>query len=413
MSQRYDARMLTSEAKESLRLRVVAAVVDQGMGPTEAARLFHVSRTAIFHWTKAYKELGAQALAKKPLGRPKEPRLKGHQAATVVRIITAGCPDQHKMPFALWTREAVQSLLQRRFGLKVSVWTVGRYLKGWGLTPQKPVRRAYEQNPAAVKRWLQEEYPAIKRRAAKEKAEIHWGDQMGLRSEHQSGTTWAKRGQTPVVESPGKRFGCNMISTITNRGVLRFMVFRKNFATPILLVFLKRLLRSVKSKVFLILDHHPVHRAKAVDRWLEEHADKIERFYLPDYSPQLNPDELLNQETKSHAHRLGGNRRLRLFGVHELPPRMRPAPGPANAAGDHHPVVAAIGIGQKRLLVTLEELRRPIARPAEGEVEHVVWIRFISDVHPHPRLPGFLRRQHRHHRVVGAHQVRFQHTLDH
>jgi transposase len=303
MKTRYDARMLTPEAKEDLRRRVVAAVVDQGMKPTAAARVFHVSRTAIFHWTQAYRAGGAAALRKKTLGRPRQPRLTGHQAATTVRIITAGCPDQHKMPFALWTRQAVQELLARRWGVKVSLWTVGRYLQHWGLTPQKPVRRAYEQNPAAVRRWLQEEYPAIRARAAKEKAEIHWGDQMGLRSEHQSGTTWAKRGQTPVVAGPGRRFGCNMISTITNRGVLRFMVFGRNFATPVMLAFLTRLLRSVKGKVFLILDRHPVHRAAAVDRWLREHQDRIERFYLPDYSPQLNPDELLNQETKSHAGR--------------------------------------------------------------------------------------------------------------
>jgi len=303
MNKRYDARMLTAEAKEALRRRVVQAVVEQGMRPTEAIRVFRVSRTAIHNWTKAYRASGEKALAARPLGRPRQSRLCGHQAATVVRIITAGCPDQHKMPFVLWTREAVREILARRFGLKVSCSTVGRYLRGWGLTPQKPMRRAYEQNPQAVKRWLEKEYPAIKRRARREKAEIHWGDQMGLRSEHQSGTTWGKCGKTPVVPSPGKRFGCNMISTITNRGVLRFMVFGKNFATPIMLEFLRRLLRSTAAKIFLILDRHPVHRAKAVDVFLEKNRERIERFYLPDYSPQLNPDELLNQETKSHAGR--------------------------------------------------------------------------------------------------------------
>jgi transposase len=303
MSKRYDARMLTPEAKESLRRRVVAAIVEQGMKPTAAARTFGVSRTAIFHWTTAHRQGGMAALRAKKLGRPRRMRLAGHQSATAVRMITAGCPDQLQLPFALWTREAVQRLLGQRFGLKVSVWTVGRYLRHWGLSPQKPVRRAYEQNPAAVKRWLQEEYPAIQRRAAREKAEIHWGDQMGLRSEHQSGTTWAKRGQTPVVPSAGRRFGCNMISTITNRGTLRFMVFGKNFATPVMRKFLERLLRSVQGKIFLIIDRHPVHRAKGVDRWLAAHRNRIERFYLPDYSPELNPDELVNQEAKSQAGR--------------------------------------------------------------------------------------------------------------
>src|SRR5207245_1570018 len=134
-----------------------------------------------------------------------------------------------RLPFALWTREAVQQLLARRFGVHVSVWTVGRYLRAWGLTPQKPVRRAYEQNPAAVRRWLKKEYPAIRAQAKREKAEIHWGDEMGLRSDHPAGRSYGRRGQTPVVPGTGQRFRCNLISAITNRGRLAFMVFHQRF----------------------------------------------------------------------------------------------------------------------------------------------------------------------------------------
>jgi transposase len=141
-------------------------------------------------WVSAYRRRGERALRSKPRGRPRRSRLAGWQAATAVRLICHRCPDQLGLPFALWTREAVGQLLAQRFGLHVSVWTVGRYLKQWGFTPQKPLRRAYEQDPKAVQRWLQQEYPAIRRKARKIGAEIHWGDEMGLRSDHQAGTSY-------------------------------------------------------------------------------------------------------------------------------------------------------------------------------------------------------------------------------
>lgn len=163
------------------------------------------------------------------------------------------------------------------------------------------MRRAYEQNPEAVKRWLDEEYPTIAKRAKAEKAEIHWGDEMGLRSDHQAGTSYGLMGKTPVIPGTGKRFRCNMISTITNRGGLAFMVFRQRFTADVMIKFLKRLVRHAGRKVFLIIDGHPVHRSRKVTRWLEEQTDQMERFFLPGYSPHLNPDELLNQDVKTNA----------------------------------------------------------------------------------------------------------------
>jgi len=216
-------------------------------------------------------------------------------------LITDRCPDQLKLPYALWTREAVQVFIRRRYGIDVSVWTVGRYLKRWGLTPQKPLRRAFEQDPETVQRWLQEEYPKIATAAKRENAQIHWGDEMGLRSDHQTGTTYGRRGQTPVIPGTGQRFRCNMISTITNRGQLAFMVFRERFTAPVFVRFLRRLVRHATQKVYLIVDGHPVHRSRLVKRWLAEHADVIRMFRLPPYSPDLNPDELLNQDVKSNA----------------------------------------------------------------------------------------------------------------
>jgi hypothetical protein len=247
--------------------------------------------------------------------------LAPQQAATTVRYIISGCPDQLSLPFALWTREAVQELLSRKFDLQVSVWTVGRYLRAWGLTPQKPVRRAYQQNPAAVRKWLEEEYPAIGELARQFKAHIHWLDEMGLRSDHQAGRSYGRRGETPVVMGTGQRFRCNMISSITNRGRLAFMIFRQRFTARVFLNFLGRLLRltrKTRRKVFLIVDGHPVHKSRLVNRWLVEHAAQIRIFCLPSYSPELNPDEWLNQDVKTNA--LG---RVRPVNVQEMMDNLR------------------------------------------------------------------------------------------
>lgn len=297
----HDARTLSPEAQEDLRRRVIHAVVQQKTRPVDAVRTFGVSRTAVHNWTQAHRAGGLVALRARPRGRPKASRLASHQAALAVRLITDRCPDQLKMPFVLWTREAVRHLLAERFDLKVSVWTAGRYLAAWGLTPQKPLRRAYERDPAAVKRWLKEEYPAIRAAAKREKAEIHWGDQMGLRSDHQTGTSYGRRGQTPVIPATGQRFGCNMMSTLTNRGALTFMVFKRRFTAPVCIQFLRRLIRQRKRKVFLILDRHPVHRSATVQRWIEQHTDRLRLFFLPGYSPELNPDEYLNHDVKANA----------------------------------------------------------------------------------------------------------------
>lgn len=198
-----------------------------------------------------------------------------------MRLLTKKCPDQLGLPFALWTRESVGQLLEQRYGVSVSVWTVGRYLKRWGLTPQKPLRRADEQAPKAVKQWLEQEYPAIVKLAKQEGAEIHWGDAMGLRADDQTGRSYGKRGQPPVVPGTGQRFRCNLISTLTNHGRLYFKLFTQNFDGGVMLDFLRRLIRQLPKTVFLIVDKHPVHLSAKVKRWLERHADQIRMFLLP------------------------------------------------------------------------------------------------------------------------------------
>lgn len=307
-----DARSLSSEAQEDLRRRVVRAVRD-GMSQTEAATVFGLARGTVNKWSRLHEQSGTSALKAGRRGRPAQPRLSGEDRARVIRWIVGKCPDQLRLPFALWTREAVQQLLSERLGLEVSVWTVGRYLKSWGLTPQKPIRRAFEQDSAAVRRWLETEYPEIEREGKLAGAEIHWGDEMGLRSDHQVGRSYGRRGKTPVIPGTGQRFGCNMVSTITNRGRLAFMVFEEEFRAPVFLRFLKRLLRLVKRRIFLIVDRHPVHRSARVQRWLAAKSSRIRMFFLPSYSPELNPDELLNQDVKSNS--LG---RVRPADKHEM-----------------------------------------------------------------------------------------------
>jgi transposase len=295
-----DGRKLTPEAQETLRRRVVEAVLG-GMKQEEAVKVFKVARSSLNNWMAAYRTNGTTGLRRRKRGPKGGTALAPWQAAQTVRAITGRCPDQLKLPFVLWTREAVVELMERKFGVEVSVWTAGRYLKRWGLTPQKPLRRAFEQDPEAVRRWLKQEYPSIRRAAKQEGAEIHWGDEMGLRSDHQSGTSYGWKGKTPVIPGTGQRFRLNMISTITNRGTLRFMVFKDEFNAKMFLKFLRRLLRTVPGKIYLIVDRHSAHKSGEAKRWLETHGDLIRMFFLPGYSPQLNPDEFLNNDVKSNA----------------------------------------------------------------------------------------------------------------
>ena len=297
---RTDARSLAPAAQEDLRRRVVQAV-RQGMNQSQAGRVFAVSRMAVHQWMQAWRQGGSKALRAQRRGRPPQPRLGTQQVRQMRRLIEDHCPDQLRLPFALWTRQAVRELLVQRCAVEVSVWTVGRYLQAWGFTPQKPLRRAYERDPAAVQRWKEQEYPAIVRQAKAENAEIHWGDQLGARSDHQAGRSYGRRGVTPVIPGTGKRFSANLMSSITNRGHLCFVVFKGKFNADVFIGFCRRLRRQRRRKIFLILDGHPVHRSAAAKAWLETNRQRTRVFFLPGYSPDLNPDEYLNNDVKTNA----------------------------------------------------------------------------------------------------------------
>jgi transposase len=300
--QTKDARSLPAVAQEDLRRKAVRAVREEHRPKVEVCRLFGVSRQALDNWLERFAAGGETALAAQRRGRPPTGgRLSPRQQAQLARQVVDRCPDQIHLPFCLWTRAAVATLIERRCRVRVSVWTAGRYLARWGFTPQKPLRRAFEQDPEAVRRWLAEEYPALRRAARRAGAEIYWGDEMGLRSDHQTGTSYGLKGRTPAIPGTGQRFRCNMLSALTNRGRLFFLVFRERFTARVFLNFLRRLVRQVGRRIFLIVDRHPVHKSRLVTRWRQAHQQELRLFFLPPYSPELNPDECVNQDVKSNA----------------------------------------------------------------------------------------------------------------
>ena len=299
--EKRDARKLRSDAQHELRCRCIR-MLWSGMKQEEVALILEVSRVSVGRWWGVYRNEGMNGLKVKKRGRRQgeQRRLDREQERGIQRMLVDKTPDQLKLPFALWTRRAVQEVIALHYGVTLPIRTVGEYLWRWGFTPQKPVKRAYEQQPERVKKWLDEEYPRIARKAHEEGAEILWGDETGISSEDNRGRGYAPKGQTPVVYGPGKRFSTSMISVINNQGKLQFMVYEGALQVNTFLTFLGRLTKDTDRKMFLIVDNLRVHHAKKVQQWTEQHEDKIELFFLPPYSPEHNPDEYMNQDVKAH-----------------------------------------------------------------------------------------------------------------
>jgi transposase len=296
---RTDGRALDHATLTELRKRGVAAV-QSGESPTQVAAALGVNLRTLFRWLALYRRGGWDRLdAHKRGGRP--PKLDGRALRWIYNTLTNKNPQQLKFPFALWTAAMVQSLIAERYKVRLSHSSVCRLLHQLGLSPQRPLWRAYQQNPAAVRRWLESEYPAIRRRAQREGAQIFFADEAGVRSDFHSGTTWGRRGQTPVVSSTGARFGANLISAVSAQGQLRFMLTSGRVTAAVFIEFLKRLLINAPAPVFLIVDGHPTHRAKSVVRFVAARPGKLALFFLPPYSPELNPDELLWNDLKTHG----------------------------------------------------------------------------------------------------------------
>jgi hypothetical protein len=223
--------------------------------------------------------------------------------AWVYRVVVGSDPRQYKFPFALWTRKAIGTLIDRKYHIRLSANSVGRLLSQLGITPQKPLWRAYQQDPERVRRWVQEEYPALEREAKQLGAEIWFGDESGLRSDYHAGTTWGRKGQTPVVSSTGARYRLNLLSAVNRRGRMRFMIEKGGLNAGVICRFLDRLMAGNPKAVFLILDGHPMHKSGKVTEKVKEFKGKLRLYLLPPYSPELNPDEGVWREVK--VHRLG------------------------------------------------------------------------------------------------------------
>jgi len=295
-----DGRKLSRQAQHERRKQAVR-MHRRGVSIKEVAIALGIAQNTVRNAIKTAEEQGLQALKPKATGRAigQHRRLSAEQEMHIQRLICKNRPEQLKLSFSLWTRGAVVLLVQQKFGIELPIRTMGEYLKRWGFTPQKPIKRAYEQRPEAVKQWMEGEYPAIAQRARKENAEIHWGDETAVVNTDVRGRGYQPKGQPPVAYAVGgTRYKLSMISTVTNQGKTRWMIIDEAFNSDRLIEFLDALIKDVDKKIFLILDNLRVHHSKPVRAWLVEHKDKIEVFYLPSYSPELNPDERLNADLK-------------------------------------------------------------------------------------------------------------------
>lgn len=294
-----DARSLTTDQLTELRIRGVKAVQD-GIPPAEVAASLGVNRTTVYDWLALYRKGGWGALdARIRGGRPR--KLDGKALRWIYNTITMKNPLQLKFEFALWTVPMIAELIKDRFSVSLSRSSVTRLLNQLGLSAQRPLWRAYQQNPEAVDHWMHTEFPKIKRRAARKGAEIYFGDEAGVRSDYHSGTTWGARGRTPIVSTTGSRFSFNMISAVSARGSLRFMVVEGSVGAAKFIDFLKRLLHGSSRPIFLVVDGHPSHKAKMVKEFVSKQNGKLELYILPGYSPELNPDELVWNHLKTRG----------------------------------------------------------------------------------------------------------------
>lgn len=277
---------------------------NKGKKEAEIADALNISYQAVSRIIRAYKKGGMHSVKERTRGRKhgEKRSLTPQQEKEIQRTIIDKCPDQVKIAACLWTRAAIQQLIKNKYGITVPVRSISNYLDRWGMTCQRPTRRAYSQDDVKLKTFMNETYPAIAAKAKKEGAEIYWGDETGINNQEYHVRGFAPKGQTPTVPSFSKVEKINMISAINNKGTCRFMCYEDSMNQQRFIEFMKRLIHDADKKVLFIVDNLRVHHGKIVQQWLSEHQNEIEVFYTSPYSPEINPDEYLNHNLKQSVH---------------------------------------------------------------------------------------------------------------
>jgi transposase len=301
-----DARQLSDEALQVLRLRALRGI-ELGYSEMELADLLGVCHETISRWWTAYANGGVDALPGERPGRPLGAGrlLSDSQARRIRECIDYYSPEALGIAHALWTRRAVRDLIRKEFDINLAERTVGLYLRRWGYTAKQPTRRSRKQDPDEVEQWLEETYPAIEEQARREGAEILWGDEVGVDADHQPGCGYARQGERATMETPPPHIRVNQITAISNEGVVRFMTYKGSLNAAVFLLFLDKLIAGASRKILLIVDRLQAHKTPEVVQWLAEHQEQIEVFYLPTYSPELNPVEYLNNDLKGEVNKAG------------------------------------------------------------------------------------------------------------
>ena len=304
-------KKMSPKEQEALRLKIIRTAKknlkpDGKVNTTKVAEICECSKGHVSGTWKKYQGGGISAVKAVAMGRPKNSgKLTSEQQCEIKKLIVDKCPEQLKLKGFLWDRKRVCELVNRRFKIKITVQAMGQYLKKWGFSAQRPVKRNHKQNPAEIEKWIKEEYPAIKERAQKENAEIAWGDETCCQNESNYVKGYAPIGQTPILPVGNEHFRVSMISAVTNQGKLRFMFYRGSMNAKRLIEFMRRLIKESNRKIFLILDNLKTHHSKKVSEWLEKHKDEIDVFFLPPYAPEYNPDEYLNGNLKRELAKKG------------------------------------------------------------------------------------------------------------
>jgi len=297
---KIDGRTIDHKTLEHLRKLAIQRVIEDGEAPSDVMKSLGLCRTTIYPWLRRYEDKGMEALVQKIAQGP-EPKLTDKQRQQVKRWILGKDPRQYGFDFGLWSRRIVRELIAAKFGIELGLTAVGRLLASLDITPQKPLRRAYERDPAAVQQWVEETYPQLKKRAKRLRAKIFFQDEAGFQSDAPLGRTYGLKGKTPVVETSGQRQSLNVSSAINARGEFWAATYTSKLNAELFVVFLESFMKCQHGKVFLVVDGHPAHKAKLVQRYVQNLKGRLELHFLPPYAPDLNPDEFVWSYMKANG----------------------------------------------------------------------------------------------------------------